>query len=79
MLSFTGIIVLANVRGTLTAPVEGTLDTVSGEFRSTSDSVTGTDAYADVTGKLRIRGDQDLSAGTFTEMVHAKLCVPKKK
>ena len=39
--SFTGTIVFTNDRGTLTAPVVGTLDTVSGEFVSRSDSVTG--------------------------------------
>jgi hypothetical protein len=79
VLSFTGTIVLTNDHGTLSAPVEGTLDVVTGEFTSRSDSVTGTADYADVTGKLRIWGDQDLTAGTFTEMLHAKLCVPKKQ
>ena len=42
-------------------------------------SVTGTDDYADVTGKLRIWGTQDLTDGTFSEHLLAKLCVPKKK
>ena len=41
--------------------------------------MTGTDAYADVTGKLRIWGTQDLTDGTFSEHLLAKLCVPKKK
>lgn len=77
--SFTGSIVFSNDRGTLVAPVVGTLDTVSGEFLSTSDSVTGTDGYADVTGRLKFRGVEDLGGLTFTETVHGKLCVPKKK
>ncbi len=77
--SFTGTIVFTNDRGTLTAPVDGAFDTASGQFAARSTDVTGTDGYADVTGKLRIRGTQDLTAGTFTEHLHAKLCVPKKK
>lgn len=79
VVSFTGAIVFTNDVGTLTAPVVGTLDTVSGEFVSTSDSVTGTDGYDDVTGRLRFAGVQDLGGMTFTETVHGKLCVPKKK
>ena len=77
--SFTGTIVFANDTGTLNAPVVGTLDTVSGEFLSTSDTVTGTDGYADVTGRLTFAGVEDLGHLTFTETVHGKLCVPKKK
>ena len=66
--------------GTLTAAdVEGTLDLVSGEFGARSSTVTGTDDYADVTGKLRVWGTQDLTDGTFSEHLLAKLCVPKKK
>ncbi len=79
VMSFTGTIVFTNDKGTLVAPVVGTLDTVSGEFVSTSDSVTGTAGYADVTGRLRFAGVQDLGGVTFTETVHGKLCVPKKK
>ena len=79
VVSFTGTIVFTNDRGTLVAPVVGTLDTVSGEFVSTSDSVTGTDGYADVTGRLTFAGVEDLGGLTFTETVHGKLCVPKKK
>jgi hypothetical protein len=77
--SFTGTIVFTNDKGTLTAPVEGTLDTVSGEFGARSASVTGSDGFANVTGKLRVWGTQNLVDGTFTEHLHAKLCVPKKK
>jgi hypothetical protein len=79
VLSFSGTIVFTNDHGTLSAPVEGTFDTITGEFASHSDSVTGTDDYANVTGKLRIWGDQSLSDGAFTEKVRARLCVPKKK
>jgi len=79
VMSFTGTIVLTNDKGTLDAPVEGTFDTVSGEFAARSSTVTGTGDYAAVTGKLRIWGTQDLTAGTFSEHLHAKLCVPKKK
>jgi hypothetical protein len=75
---FTGTIVFTDAAGTLNAPVEGALDTANGEFIATSDSVTGTGAYANVTGKLTFRGVEDLTALTFTEVVHGKLCVPKK-
>ncbi|MEO6571954.1 MAG: hypothetical protein ABIO83_10455 [Ilumatobacteraceae bacterium] len=77
--SFTGTIVATFDAGTLSAPVDGSLDTVSGEFRATSDSVTGTDGLADVTGRLTFAGVEDLAGLTFTETVHGKLCVPKKK
>ena len=79
VMSFSGTIVFTNVHGTLSAPVEGTFDTITGEFASSSDSVTGTGDYANVTGKLRIWGDQSLSDGAFTEKLRARLCVPKKK
>ena len=77
--SFTGTIVLSNDRGTLNAPVEGTLDTVSGVFTSVSTAVTGTGEYADTTGRLRFRGSEDLGGLTFTEHVYGKFCVPKVK
>jgi hypothetical protein len=75
---FTGTIVFTDAAGTLNAPIEGTLDTATGEFMATSDSVTGTGAYGSVTGELTFRGVEDLTALTFTETVHGKLCVPKK-
>ena len=77
--SFTGTIVFTSAAGTLNAPVEGTFDTTTGDFAASSSEVTGTDGYADVTGKLRIWGTQDLTDGTFSEHLLAKLCVPKKK
>jgi hypothetical protein len=79
LVSFTGTITFSNDHGTLVAPVEGTLDIATGEFRSSSDTVTGTADYADVTGRLRFWGVEDLTALTFTETIHGKLCVPKKK
>jgi hypothetical protein len=77
--SFTGTIDLVFEAGALKAPVVGTLDTASGEFTSTSDTVTGTGDRADVTGRLTFSGVEDLDGLTFTETVHGKLCVPKKK
>ena len=82
VLSFTGNLVFTGTTGTtgtLDALLEGTFDTSTGDFAATSTAVTGTDAYADVTGKLRIRGTQDLATGEFTEHLVAKLCVPKTK
>ena len=81
VVSFTGNIVFTNLEetGTLNAPVVGAFDIVSGEFTATSSTVTGAGDYANVTGKLRIWGTQDLTDGSFTEHLHAKLCVPKKK
>jgi hypothetical protein len=79
VLPFTGTIVFTNDHGTLSAPVEGTFDVASGEFKARSSDVTGTDDYAEVWGKLRIWGQQDLADGTFTEHLLVKLCVPKKK
>ena len=35
--------------------------------------------YANMTGNLRVWGTQDLTDGTFSEHLLAKLCVPKKK
>ena len=77
--TFTGTIVLTNDNGTLTAPVVGTFDTVSGDFAAVSTDVAGTDGYADTTGRLRFRGTEELTTGAFTEHVYGKLCVPKVK
>jgi hypothetical protein len=76
--TFSGTIVLTNDLGTLNAPVDGTLDTHTGEFVSVSDSVTGTGSYTMVTGRLRFAGVEDLQGLTFAETVQGKLCVPKK-
>jgi hypothetical protein len=74
---FTGSIVFTDSHGTLVAPVVGTLDTTTGEFASSSDTVTGTGEYGAVTGRLTFRGVEDLAALTFAEVVHGKLCVPE--
>jgi hypothetical protein len=79
LLAFAGTIVFTNDAGTLVAPVVGTLDPATGEFVSTSDSVTGTAGYVDVTGRLTIAGVEDIGGLTFTETLQGKLCVPKKK
>jgi hypothetical protein len=79
VVAFTGTITFTDDHGTLVAPVEGTLDIASGEFESSSDSVTGTADYAQVTGKMRFQGVEDLTTLMFTETVRGKLCVPKKK
>jgi hypothetical protein len=76
---FTGTIVLTNDKGTLSAAVEGTLDTATGAFAAASTSLTGTDGYVDTTGRLRFRGVENLTDQTFTEHVYGKLCVPKAK
>lgn len=75
---FTGTIVFTDTHGTLNAPVTGTLDPATGAFASASDTVTGTGDYSTVTGALSFRGVEDLTALTFTEVVHGKLCVPKR-
>jgi hypothetical protein len=77
--TFTGTIVLTNDKGTLSATVEGTVDTVSGDFAAISTDLTGTVGYADTTGRLRFRGTEDLVTGEFTEHLYGKLCVPKVK
>jgi hypothetical protein len=72
--SFTGTITFRNALGTLVAPVTGTLDTASGDFASTSSTVTGTGAYREVTGSLTFTGHEDLTTGAFTETVTGTLC-----
>jgi hypothetical protein len=79
ILPFTGTIVLTTWKGTLEATVVGTFDTVTGEFAAKTNDVEGKGPLKNATGKLRIAGIQDLVSGTFTEVVHARVCVPKKK
>ncbi len=80
VLSFTGTIVVTTVKkGTLEAAVEGTFDTVTGSFVARSVDLNGTGAMKNATGRLRIAGTQDLATGLFTEVLHARICVPKKK
>ena len=77
--TFTGVILLTTPKGTLEAAVEGTFDTVSGEFSARSADLEGKGPLKNASGWLRISGVQDLVTGEFTEVVHAKICVPKKK
>ena len=77
--TFTGVIVLTTPKGTLEAAVAGTFDTVTGEFAARSAGLEGKGPLKQATGWLRISGVQDLATGEFTEVVHAKVCVPKKK
>lgn len=79
LLPFTGTIVLTTWKGSLVAQVEGTFDTVTGEFAAKTSDIAGKGPLKNATGKLRIAGVQDLTTGTFTEVVHARVCVPKKK
>lgn len=80
VLSFTGTIVVTTVKkGTLEAAVEGTFDTVTGEFAARSVDLDGTGPMKNATGRLRLAGTQDLTTGSFTEVLHARICVPKKK
>jgi hypothetical protein len=79
LLPFAGTIVLTTWKGTLEAEVEGTFDTVTGVFVATTTDLEGKGPLRNATGKLRVVGLQDLVTGDFTEAVHARLCVPKKK
>ncbi len=79
LLPFTGTILLTTSRkGTLEVEVEGTFDTVTGEFSARSVEMAGKGPMRNARGKLRVWGVQDLAAATFTETVHARICVPKK-
>jgi hypothetical protein len=73
--SFTGPIVFTTPIGKLTAQTVGTFDVVSGVFRSTSTSLTGTGAFRSVTGNVTLAGVQNLQTGRFTETVTGRLCI----
>ena len=75
--SFTGDIIFRNAFGSLVAPVSGTLDTATGQFVSSSTTVTGTRAYRQVTGSLTFTGTENLATGSFSEVVTGTLCVPR--
>jgi hypothetical protein len=76
VLLFTGPIVFTPdvAIGTLTAQVDGSFNTRTGTFRSHSSSVTGTDLLAGVSGRLRFRGLENLTDGSFTETITGRLC-----
>jgi hypothetical protein len=79
VLPFTGTIVLTTKKGILGAEVEGTFDTVTGEFSAHSVDLDGKGPMRNARGKLRVWGTQDLVTGAFTETLYARVCVPKKK
>jgi hypothetical protein len=78
LLPFSGVIVLDTWKGALEAEVEGTFDTVTGAFSARTQDLAGKGALRNASGRLRITGLQDLATGQFTEVVHARVCVPKK-
>jgi hypothetical protein len=73
--SFMGPIVLTNRFGTITAPVTGTLDVSTGDFRSSSTTLSGSGAYQVITGSLTFSGNENLLTGAFTELITGDLCV----
>ena len=73
---FEGPITFTGLGGTLTAHVTGTLDAATGDFTSTSTSVTGTGTLRTVTGDLTLTGHEDLTTGAFTESITGDLCRP---
>ncbi len=75
VVSFDGPITFTGLGGTLTAQVTGTLDAATGDFTSTSTSVTGTGTFRDVTGDVTLNGTEDLATGAFTETITGELCV----
>lgn len=77
--SFTGTIIFRNALGALVAPVTGTLDTATGDFSSTSTTVTGTGLYRSLTGSLTFTGHEDLPTGAFTEVVTGALCAGARR
>jgi hypothetical protein len=72
--TFVGPIVFTTRIGTLTAQVDGTLDTATGAFRSVSNSLTGTGLFRGVTGKVTLAGTENLTTGAFTETITGRLC-----
>lgn len=77
--SFTGDIIFSNSYGTLVAPASGTLDTATGDFVSSSTTVSGTGAYRRVTGSLTFTGNENLATGAFIEVVTGMLCGPRPR
>ena len=72
---FSGSITFATNNGTLTASLNGSLNVVTGEFAATTTGMSGTGQLAGVTGKLTLRGVEDLSTLAFTEDVTGQICV----
>ncbi len=74
--SFTGPLTFTSAVGTITAQTAGTFDTTTGAFVSRSADLTGTGLLAGVSGRVTLRGTQDLQTGSFTERVTGRLCLP---
>ena len=72
--SFMGPIVFTNRFGTITAPVAGTLDVSTGDFRSSSTTLSGSGAYRAITGSLTFAGNENLLTGAFTESITGNAC-----
>jgi hypothetical protein len=72
--TFTGPIVFTTAIGTLTAQVDGSVNTATGAFASQSTSVDGTGAFRGVSGNLRLVGTENLQTGAFTETITGRLC-----
>ena len=76
-LAFSGPIVFtpSASTATLTANVQGGVDLSTGTFTATSTSVSGSGLLAPITGRVTIRGSEDLASGAFTESNGGRLCV----
>jgi hypothetical protein len=72
--TFTGPIVFSTRIGTLTAQVDGSVNTQTGRFVSQSRTVSGTGAFNGVTGDLRLAGIENLQTGAFTETITGRIC-----
>lgn len=72
--TFIGPIVFSTRIGTLTAQVDGSVNTATGAFASQSTSVNGSGAFGGVSGKLRLVGTENLQTGAFTETITGRLC-----
>jgi hypothetical protein len=74
--SFAGPIVFTSRAGTLTAQATGSLDTTTGDFRTTSANLTGTGLLRGTTGDVTLVGTENLTTGAFTETITGRLCEP---
>ena len=76
-IAFAGDITFTTNRATLTVPLDGTLDAVTGEFVASGDVSAATGKLDGATGTITLAGVQDLldPAGSFTETVSGEICV----
>jgi hypothetical protein len=77
-LSFTGPIVFVARHGgaTLTAQVQGNVDLSTGVFEARSRDISGTGVLSGLSGRLTLRGTENLATGTFSETIIGRLCSP---